>query len=87
MNIKTLQSIMTDAMNHFNAEALCYVLLVTIYWKRRVPGALGLAYMATPKFSVLIFPTKKNHIFNFGLTRFYCHSDILLSQIRICSNL
>jgi hypothetical protein len=33
MNIKTIQNIMTDAMNHFNLAALCYILLVTIYWK------------------------------------------------------
>ena len=36
MNIKTIQSVMTDVMNHFNAAALFYALLVTIYWKHNV---------------------------------------------------
>jgi len=91
MNIKTIQSIMTDAMNHFNAEALCYALLVTIYWKRRVPGALlgndvsYRLYGDTQIFCAVI--SDKNHIFGFGLMRCFCCGDIFLSQIRICRNL
>ena len=40
MHIKTIQTIVADAMKHFNAAALCHAILVTIHWKRRVSEAL-----------------------------------------------